>query len=63
MSAFDWLKINNKCGFRLDKRFVQPEFLKRFITKDNLVRTNEFAAIPILFTSKSLRVHNGHLNF
>ena len=35
MTAFDWLRINNKCGFRLAKRFAEGEFFKFFITKDN----------------------------
>ena len=30
MSAFDWLRINNKNGFRLANRFTQPEFFKFF---------------------------------
>ena len=33
MSAFDWLRINNKCDFRLGNRFAQREFFKFFITK------------------------------
>ena len=48
MSAFDWLKINNKYDFQLANRFAQREFFKFFITKDNQVRTDEFAAILIL---------------
>ena len=36
MYAFDWLKINKKCGFRLANRFTQFEFFKFFITKENL---------------------------
>ena len=35
MSAFDWLRISNKRGFRLAKRFAQGEFFKFFTTKDN----------------------------
>ena len=52
MSAFNWLRINNKKDFRLASRFAQREFFKFFIPKDNYVRTNEFAAIPILSPSK-----------
>ena len=33
MSAFDWLKINNKSDFRLANRFAQREFLKFFIKR------------------------------
>ena len=54
MSTFDWLRINNKHDFSLAKRFAQRELFKFFITKDNYVRTDEFAAIPILLLSKSL---------
>ena len=54
MSAFDWLRINNKYDFRLANRFAEREFFKFFITKDNQVRTDEFAAIPILLPFKSL---------
>ena len=32
-TAFGWLWINNKCGFRLANRFAQREFLKFFMTK------------------------------
>ena len=32
MSAFDWVRINNKYNFPLANRFAQPEF---FITKDS----------------------------
>ena len=35
MTAFDWLRINNKCGFRLANRFAEREFFKFFITKDD----------------------------
>ena len=35
MSAFDWLRMNNKYDFRLSNRFSQREFFKLFITKDN----------------------------
>ena len=34
MTTFDWLKINNKGGFRLGNKFVQRKFVKFFITKD-----------------------------
>ena len=44
MTAFDWLRINNKCGFRLANKFAERDFFKSFITKDNQVRTDEFAA-------------------
>ena len=54
MSAFDWFRINNKCGFRLANRFRKCKFLKFFITKNNWVTTNEFAVIPIFLPSKSL---------
>ena len=54
MFVFDWLTINTKCDFRLANRFAQREFFKFFITKDNKVRNDEFAAIPILLTSKFL---------
>ena len=40
---------------RTDYRFAEREFSKFFITKDNYVRTDEFAAIPILLPSKSLK--------
>ena len=33
MTAFNWLRINNKCGFRLANRFAEREFFKFFITK------------------------------
>ena len=33
MSAFDWLRINNKSNFRLTNRFAQREFLKFFIRR------------------------------
>ena len=33
MSAFDWLRINNKSDFRLANRFALREFLKFFIKK------------------------------
>ena len=52
MSTFDWLVIKKKCGFQLAKRFTWCEFFKLFITKDNYVRADEFAVIPI--PSKSL---------
>ena len=55
MTAFDWLRINNKCGFWLANRFAESEFFKFFTVKDNWVRTDEFATIPILLPSKSLR--------
>ena len=35
MTAFDWLRINDKCGFRLANRFAEREFFKFFIPKDN----------------------------
>ena len=35
ITAFDWLRINNKCGFRLASRIAQREFFKFCITKDN----------------------------
>ena len=35
MSAFNWLRINNKCDFRLAKKFALREVFKFFITKDN----------------------------
>ena len=54
MSTFDWLRINNKYDFRLASRFAQGEFFKFFIAKENYVRIDEFAAIPILLRSKSL---------
>ena len=54
MSAFDWFRINNKYGFRLAKKPAQRKFFKFFITKDNSVRIDESAAMPILFLSKSL---------
>ena len=54
MSAFDWLRINNKCGFQLAKKFAQREFFKFFKTKENYIRTGEFAAILIFLPSKSL---------
>ena len=42
-------------------RFAQPKFVKFYITKDNYVRTDEFAAIPFLaFTEEIL---NGKLHF
>ena len=53
-SVFDWLRINNKCGFQLANRFAQSEFFKFFITKDNLVKTDELPAIPTILPSKSL---------
>ena len=46
MYAFDWLKINNKCDFRLANRFAQWEFFKFFITKDDQVRTNKLPRFP-----------------
>ena len=45
---------NKQCGFRLANKFAQHEFFKFFITKDDSVRTNEFARIPIFFPSKPL---------
>ena len=54
MSAFDWLRINNKYDFRLANRFAQHIFFKFFKTKNNKARTDEFAAITILLPSKSL---------
>ena len=33
--SFDWLRINNTCGFQLTNRFAQREFLKFFLTKDS----------------------------
>ena len=54
MSAFDCLRVNNKCGFRLANRFTQREVFKVFKTKDNEVRTDEFAAIPTLLPFKFL---------
>ena len=56
MTAFDLVRINNKCDFRLANRFAEPEVFKFFIKKDNQVRTYEFAAIPVLLTSKSLMI-------
>ena len=35
MSAFDWLRINNKYDFGLTNSFPQREFFKFFITKDH----------------------------
>ena len=35
MTAFDWLRINNKYGFRLTNRFAEHKFFKFFTTKDN----------------------------
>ena len=35
ITAFDGVRINNKFGFQLAKRFAQREFFKFFITKDN----------------------------
>ena len=35
MSAFDWSRINNKCGFQFANRFAQHKFFKFFITKNN----------------------------
>ena len=58
ISPFDWLRINNKCGFRLANKFAQRKFFKFFITKDNWVRTDEFASIPILLPFKSLDKRN-----
>ena len=52
MSAFDWLRMNNKYGFQLANRFARTEFFNLFVTKDNGVRTDEFAAIVILLPSK-----------
>ena len=34
ITAFDWLRMNNKCGFRLDNRFAKRKFYKFFIRKD-----------------------------
>ena len=48
MTAFDWLRINIKCGFQLANRLAECKFFKFFITKDNYVRTNEFSVIHIL---------------
>ena len=48
ISAFDWLKVNNKRGFRLANSTVQRQFFKFFITKNILVRSDEFVSIPIL---------------
>ena len=56
MSAVDWFRINNKCDYQLANRFAQREFSKFFITKDNLIRTDDFAAIPIFLPSKSLKM-------
>ena len=42
VSAFNWLKIKNKYGFRLANRFAQREFFKFFVTNDNHVKTDEF---------------------
>ena len=56
MSAFDWLRISKKYGLRLANRFAQREILKFVVTKDKQVRTDEFAAIPILLPSKSLHI-------
>ena len=56
MSAVDWFRINNKCDYQLANRFAQREFSKFFITKDNLIRTDDFAAIPILLPYKSLKM-------
>ena len=50
MTAFDWLRINIKCGFQLANRLAECKFFKFFITKDNYVRTNEFSVIHILPT-------------
>ena len=54
MSAFDWLRKNNKYDFQLANMFVQRKFFKFFITKENKVRTVEFVAIPIVLSSKAL---------
>ena len=35
LSAFDWLRINNKSGFRLANIFAQHKLLKLFLTRDN----------------------------
>ena len=35
ITALDWLRINNKSGFRLANRFAQRKFLKFFVTKDD----------------------------
>ena len=52
MSVFDWFRINNNYDFRLVNGFAQGEFFKFCITKDNYVRTDEFAVIPILLSFK-----------
>ena len=35
MPTFYWLRINNKYDFRLANRFVEREFFKFFLRKDN----------------------------
>lgn len=55
MSPTDWLKIN-KCGFRMANRFAQRKLFKFFIVKSNPVRTDEFAAIPILLPFESFDI-------
>ena len=35
VSTYGCLRINNKCGFRLDNRFGQCKFFMFFKTKDN----------------------------
>ena len=55
MSPTDWLKIN-KCGFQMANRFAQRTLFKFFIAKSNPVRTDEFAAIPILLPFQSLDI-------
>ena len=35
MSAFDWLRTNNKYDFLLANRYAQRKFFKFFITKEN----------------------------
>ena len=40
MSAFYWLRINNKYDFQLANRFAQQKFFKFFVIKDNSVKTD-----------------------
>ena len=35
ISAFNWLRINNKYDFELANRFAQRKFFKFFLTKDH----------------------------
>ena len=35
MSTFDWLGVNNKCGFQLANRFAQRKIFKFFTKTDN----------------------------